>query len=125
MSWGSCFVFLTGGILVSEDCDLVPGRVLEVVVPREKHHEGQEERARGQEVPDVVVVVEVEQPGQKRRTVKGLERDPHLSQYLISTKSCDFFFSQNPSSRDLKSTKSCYGTLIVFPFSQLSNLKIT
>ena len=34
---------------------------MEIIVDGEQHHEVQEERGGGEEVPDVVVVVEVEQ----------------------------------------------------------------
>ena len=44
-----------------EDRDLLPGLEMQVVVNGEKHHEVQEERGGWQEVPDVMVVVKVEQ----------------------------------------------------------------
>ena len=46
----------------SKDRDLVPRRLREVVVDGEEDHEAEEEAPRREEVPDVVVVVEVEQP---------------------------------------------------------------
>ena len=45
----------------SEDMNLFSGRVNQVIVQGEEDHEGQEEAKGGEEVPDVVVVVEVEQ----------------------------------------------------------------
>ena len=47
---------------LSKDWYLVPRRLREVVVDGEEDHEAEEEAARGEKVPDVVVVVEVEQP---------------------------------------------------------------
>ena len=44
-----------------EDRDLLPGLEMQVVVNGEKHHEVQEERGGWQEMPDVMVVVKVEQ----------------------------------------------------------------
>ena len=44
-----------------EDRDLLPGLEMQVVVNGEKHHEVQEERGGRQEMPDVMVVVKVEQ----------------------------------------------------------------
>lgn len=44
-----------------EDRNLLPGLEMQVVVNGEKHHEVQEERGGRQEMPDVMVVVKVEQ----------------------------------------------------------------
>ena len=44
-----------------EDGDLLPRLEMQVIVNGEKHHEVQEERGSRQEMPDVMVVVKVEQ----------------------------------------------------------------
>ena len=44
-----------------EHRDLLTRLEMEIIVDGEQHHEVQEERGGGEEVPDVVVVVEVEQ----------------------------------------------------------------
>ena len=56
----------------SKDRYLVPRRLREVIVDGEENHEAEEEAPRREEVPDVVVVVEVEQPAIK----SALQRSP-------------------------------------------------
>ena len=49
----------------SKHGDHVPRRFRDVVVDGEEYHEAEEEAARREEVPDVVVVVKVEQPARR------------------------------------------------------------
>ena len=68
--------------LFSEDRDLVPLDIVQVVVEREQDHEGEEEADGRQEVPDVVVVVEVQQLA-LLVVVLGLGRGQHPGGALV------------------------------------------
>lgn len=50
-----------GAQLLLEDVDLVPLHGIQVVVQRQQHQEGPEHGDGGQEVPDVVVIKEVQE----------------------------------------------------------------